>query len=350
MRLDSRFTPRIEPVMSQASGEDWAATTAWRDPFLADAPLSCGQHTRFEPPFPLPHQACVLDLLAEPSCQEAVSTRAAGVGALHIAAGLDLLAREGLRPRPECCMASPTWAATLGTVQAEWRIDACHPAGPQQLDHLLLQVADPQGAGCLGRARFGQQDWAPGAWTGGPPCPPRHQLGQVVGHVPGRRGLGHAVYAHRLRSVELLEALCAGRLMAMMPQTLAGLRRGPRRQPRSPGPWWGRGGLSLWGAHHVSPPRGLWPRVLPATGVPPLPRSSDPSDFRRAVSVFSLVTLGYRSFPPGKRAEDRPRAPRCCGSMPGALTPAGSPLPAHERERGEGLQAFQHPRPPHKLA
>ena len=350
MRLDALCQPRLEPGMRNAMGEDGAATPAGRDPCLADAPRSCGPPTRFAPPLPLPPQACVLDLRAAPRCQAAVRPRAAGVGALHRAAGLALRAREGLRPRPAGCRASPPWSATRGTGQAEWRLAACHPAGPQPLDHLRLPVADPPGAGGLGRARCGPQAWAPGAWAGGPPWPPRHQLGQGVGHVPCRRGLGHAGYAHRVRAVELLAALCAGRRLAMRPQTVAGLRRGPRRQPRAPGPWCGRGGLRRWGAHNGSPPRAMWPRGLPATGVPPLPRSSDPSAVRRAVSVCSLVPLADRSFPAGKRAEARPRAPRGCWSLPGALTPAGSPLPAQDRERGEGRQAFQHPRPPHQLA
>src|SRR5215510_13257440 len=65
MRFDYLFKPRIEHVMSKDIGEDGAATTALRYPFLTDGELSCCQHARFEHPLRIPHEAFVLDLLAE---------------------------------------------------------------------------------------------------------------------------------------------------------------------------------------------------------------------------------------------------------------------------------------------
>ena len=96
----------------------------------------------------------------------------------------------------------------------------------------------------------------------------------------------------------------------------------------------------------MSPPRVIWPRVLPSTDVTPFRRYYDPSDFLAVISAFSLGPLVCRYFPPWKNDEDLPRSPRCSGYMPCSLTPEVSSPPAHERWSGWCLRAFGHPRPP----
>src|SRR5262245_61067715 len=129
------------------------------------------------------------------------------------------------------------------------------------------------------------------------------------------RCLGYSVYSHRFPSIQLVEAFFEGRLIEMMHQTLEGLLRIPRRQPSYPGQLCGRCGLRFWWSHNVSPPRVMVPRVLPSTGVTPLPRYYDPSDFLRVVSVFSRVRIGYSYFRPWKNAVNLSRTLICCWSM-----------------------------------
>jgi len=134
----------------------------------------------------------------------------------------------------------------------------------------------------------------------------------------------------------------------MMHQTVERLLRVPRRLPSYPGQLRGRCHLRLWWSHNVSPPRVILPRVLPSTGVTPLLRYYDPSDFLIVISAFLFCPLVCRYFPPWKNDEDLPRSPRCFGYMPCSLTPEVSSPPAHERWREWCLRAFRHPRPPHK--
>ena len=110
----------------------------------------------------------------------------------------------------------------------------------------------------------------------------------------------------------------------------------------------GRCGLRLCWSHNVSPPRVMVPRVLPSTGVTPLPRYYDPSDFLIVLLASSLCPLVRQYFPSRKNDEDLPRSHRCFGYMPCSSTPEVSSPPAHERWRGWCLRAFRHPRPPHK--
>jgi hypothetical protein len=179
------------------------------------------------------------------------------------------------------------------------------------------------------RPRCGNQDVAHGAWAVGHPFPPRAQVSQVVLSVWGLCCLGSSVSSHRFPSLQLVDARFEGRLMAMMQQTLAGLLRIPRGQPRYPGQLCGRCGLRLCWSHTVSPPRVRLPRVLPSTGVPLLPRDYDPSDFLRVMSVGSLVRLGYRYFRPWKNAEALPRSLCCCWYMPCSPPPEGPRTSAH---------------------
>jgi hypothetical protein len=136
--------------------------------------------------------------------------------------------------------------------------------------------------------------------------------------------------------------------MEMMHQTVERLLRVPRRQPSYPGQLRGRCRLRLWWSHNVSPPRVILPRVLPSTGVTPLPRYYDPSDFLTVISAFSLGPLVCRYFLPWKNDEDLPRSRRCSGYMPCSLTPEVSSSPAHTRWRGWCLRTFRRPRPPRK--
>ena len=67
-------------------------------------------------------------------------------------------------------------------------------------------------------------------------------------------------------------------------------------------------GTARW-SHNVSPPRVMLPRVLPSTGVTPLPRYYDPSDFLIVLLASSLCPLVRQYFPSGKNDEDLPRSP-----------------------------------------
>src|SRR5262245_47502028 len=118
--------------------------------------------------------------------------------------------------------------------------------------------------------------------------------------------LGYSIYSHGFPSIEVGEACLWGRLIAMMHQTLEGLLHIPRGQPSYPGQLCGRWSVRLCWSPNVSPPRVMLPRGLPSTGVTPLLRYDDPSDFLRVVSVFSLIRLGDRYFRPWKNAEDLP--------------------------------------------
>ena len=179
------------------------------------------------------------------------------------------------------------------------------------------------------RPRCGNQDVAHGAWAVGHPFPPRAQVSQVVLSVWGLCCLGSSVSSHRFPSLQLVDARFEGRLMAMMQQTLAGLLRIPRGQPRYPGQLCGRCGLRLCWSHTVSPPRVMWPRVLPATGVTPLPRYYDPSDFLSVLLASSLCPLVRQYFPLGKNDEDLPRSRPCSWYMPCSPTPEVPRTSAH---------------------
>src|SRR4029434_6512284 len=165
------------------------------------------------------------------------------------------------------------------------------------------------------------QDLAHGAWAVGHPFHPRYQVGQVVIQVHCICCLRNPIGSHCFRSVELVEARFEGRFIEMMHQTVERLLRVPRRQPSYPGQLRGRCHLRLWWSHNVSPPRVILPRVLPSTGVTPLLRYYDPSDFLTVISAFLLCPLVCRYFPPWKNDEDLPRSPRCSGYMPCSLTP-----------------------------
>ena len=97
-----------------------------------------------------------------------------------------------------------------------------------RLDNLIFQVADAQGTGRLGRARFGNQDLAHRAWAVGHSFHPRHQVGQVVLQVPRLCCLADPICSHRLRAVQLVEAFFEGRHLKMMHETLKSLLRVPR--------------------------------------------------------------------------------------------------------------------------
>src|SRR4029453_3339238 len=113
--------------------QDGAATTALRDPYLADRQLSCRQDTRLEHPLHIPQEAFVCDLLAEHGFQQAVINRAEIVGHLQIDDSLNLLAIQVLMQRPERLMASPARSEAIGTVQEE-RLYGGFPArGPHPI-------------------------------------------------------------------------------------------------------------------------------------------------------------------------------------------------------------------------
>ena len=95
----------------------------------------------------------------------------------------------------------------------------------------------------------------------------------------------------RLASIKRVEAFLEGCLIEMMHQAVEPLVPVPRRQPGYPCQFRGRDTWRLGGSHHVSLSRLAWPGALPSTGVTPLLRYYDPSDFLGAVSAPSLLRL-----------------------------------------------------------
>ena len=154
-------------------GEDMGQATALPSPFLTPSSASRRQYNRLTSAS-IPQEAFISRRMAvrDQSCRSRWR--------YQINDGLDLLRIEVLMQRPERRMTSPAWSEALGTVQEQRLLNAFQDVVHQQLDHLILEVADPQGAGRLGYALLGHQDLAHRAWAVGHPFHPRHQVGPIV--------------------------------------------------------------------------------------------------------------------------------------------------------------------------
>jgi len=103
--------------------------------------------------------------------------------------------------------------------------------------------------------------------------------------------------------------------------------------------------MSLCCTHDVSLGRAAPPRVLSSTGVTPLHRSYDPSDFLSTVSTALPTGLVRRYCTPSQSTQDLPRSPVPFDCMPCSQTPGTPHAAAHYRDLKCRLLGYLNHRP-----
>ena len=157
--------------------------------------------------------------------------------------------------------------------------------------------------------------------------------------------LRHSVGSHRLLSIQRVKARSERSLIEQVHQAVKPFRCISRRQSRYPAKYRVRRSMSLCCTHDISLRRAAPPRVLPSTGVTPLHRYYDPSDFLSTVSASSPTGLVLRYCAPSQSTQDLPRSPVCCGYMPCSQTPVMCRAAALYRRAACCLLAFRDHRP-----
>ena len=107
--------------------------------------------------------------------------------------------------------------------------------------------------------------------------------------------------------------------------------------------------MSLCCTHDISLRRAAPPRVLPSTGVTPLHRYYDPSDFLGTISPSLPTGLVRRYCTPSQSTQDLPRSPVSFDCMPCSQTPGTSHAAALYRGARCCLLGYLNHRPSHTL-